>query len=179
MSNIDDTKTAYLAGLLDGEGHIGIMKRRANGQYRTMRYVLRVAIGMYCENTIDWCVQNFDAFKYSRKESYTTNGVKRKVSHDACWQGQKALTVLLQVQPYLITKQKHALIATNFQQYCVIQLKELNKANRKYFTKLSEEELSVRESFYLDLKKLNARQKPLLDLAADCPLQDFPDSSPN
>lgn len=165
MQDIDPTKIAYLAGLLDGEGHIGILKSRAYGPYKTTRYRLRVAIGMYCSSTIDWCVENFGGSKYERKASLTSNGVMRKVSYDACWQGQKALTLLLQVQPYLITKQKHAQIGIQFQQHCTSQP---SADTNGYFVRLSEAELETREHFYLQLKELNARQKKsLLDLAAD------------
>lgn len=51
---------SYLAGLVDGEGHVGIHSRGL-GRPGSKRFVIE--IGMTSENVIDWLVENFGGSK--------------------------------------------------------------------------------------------------------------------
>ena len=48
---------AYIAGIIDGEGYIGITKRIRRGKYR--EYTVRISIGQTDGATLDWIKDNF------------------------------------------------------------------------------------------------------------------------
>ena len=139
---------AYLAGIIDGEGHIGIMRKEPSGRFVSPHHTLRVEIGMYSDDVISWIQTKFDGNRYLKKPYITTNGVRRKVCHVICWQGQKALTLLKIVLPFLIEKKQQALISINYQKGCP----------KKGGKRLSKDEIFRRESAYLKIRKLNKKQ---------------------
>jgi len=112
MKNLSETDKAYLAGLVDGEGHIGISlssKGHFNG---------RVKINMTDKPTMEWCVETTGVgylelvkpqgdFKHRHKISY-----KWRLGRDLGGQ------LLLQLLPYLKTKRKQAESFLEFIEIC-------------------------------------------------------------
>lgn len=136
-------KNSYLAGILDGEGHISINRRRAYGAYKTPRYSLKVSIVMCSKLTINWINTNYGGYLYTKKQYLTDKGKLRKIPYEAGWASNQALELLLKIRPYLITKAEEADIAINYQRAC---------PPKAY--KLSTSELNRRERAYQAIRKL-------------------------
>ena len=145
---LNSNHIAYMAGLIDGEGHIGIMKRRPSGLFLNIHYTLRVAIGMYSDETISWVHTNFGGNRYLKKPYKTANGVRRLPCHEISWNGQKALVLLKLLAPFLITKKQHAIVSIAYQKACP----------RKGGKTLTKKELFRRETIYLKIRALNKKQ---------------------
>lgn len=100
-----DTERAWLAGLFDGEGHIGIDK--VNHDSGVESYNLRLSLSMTCEDTVarvhellpgNRCVQ-------------APRG-NRQPLHQ--WQARKAVDVkyaLDMIEPYVVTKVRQVFLA--------------------------------------------------------------------
>lgn len=134
---------AYLAGLLDGEGHIGILRRKAYGPYANPRYSLRVEIGICSEETISWVSDRFNSNTYKKKPYRTARSYVRKVCFVASWSSNEALKILELTLPLLKAKRREALIAIAFQK----------DSPKLYGRRLSDKELHRRESAFIALRE--------------------------
>ena len=135
--------TAYLAGVIDGEGHIAVFRRKATLPYTNSRYSLRVEIGMCSFETINWIQERFGGTIYKKKRTRTLDtGKLRKQSYAVSWSSQKACVLLQKVKPFLITKSREADIAIDYQLKC---------PSKTY--KLSNDELNRREKAYRLLRE--------------------------
>lgn len=107
----DKTKFAYVAGLIDGEGNISLI-RRTDARYKT-GYQVKLAIGI--SNTNEWLIQ---WLKVQLGGSISCKSDKRK-NRKAVWQWQltdrKASGFLELVLPYLQIKRPQAELALKFQ----------------------------------------------------------------
>jgi LAGLIDADG DNA endonuclease family protein len=93
-------RIAYFAGLIDGEGHIGIYKPKTeNGNYRK----IRIKVNMTSEETVMALKEFFGGFVLMRK---AVSGCKQQ------WEWRvdckKARGVLELIRPWLITKASKA-----------------------------------------------------------------------
>ncbi len=137
------TNIAYLAGLIDGEGHIAIFRRKPMPPYISSRYSLRLEICMCSLKTIQWIQEHFNGTIYKKRRTRTIDtGKLRKQSYAISWPGRKASDLLQKVKPFLITKSLEADIAIKYQLQC---------PPKTY--KLSEDELDRREKAYRLLRK--------------------------
>lgn len=105
------TDLAYVAGIIDGEGCIGIYKHKH-------RYYLQVAVHMTNEWLVNW-------LSFAFKGSISTYGYYRKRENcqkEWAWNltGKKALVFLELVYPYLKLKKPQAEIAIQFQKHKVL-----------------------------------------------------------
>ena len=134
---------AYLAGLIDGEGHIGIFRRKASFPYISPRYSLRTEICMCSLKTIKWIQKHFSGTIYKKIRTRTADtGKLRKQSYAVSWSGREACSLLQKVRPFLITKSHEADIAIEYQLKC---------PPKTY--KLSQDELNRREKSYRLLRE--------------------------
>lgn len=130
---------AYFAGLLDGEGYIGI-GARVSGEYRTRQLILQMRIGMTSESVISWLHTTFGGQVYQHE----------RPPHKTMWlwslTQQPAASLLRRVAPYLKVKNTHAWLA---QEYL---------AQRTSFTGKSVpiEEQALREGYMLAMRFANA-----------------------
>ena len=104
MSNIE---SAYMAGLVDGEGCISSYKTRGYGPY----YAVRIA--MTDEKTIRWVADIFDASVCKQKQ----HGLGRKPIYKVAILGANAHQLLKQIRPYMITKRNDPKIDIIMQKY--------------------------------------------------------------
>jgi hypothetical protein len=131
----------YMAGLFDGEGYVGIHKRK-NLKTNTTSYMLLIRIEMTYPKLLRWVQQTFGGFLHqvrprpNCKETYV-------------WglNAEKALNFLNLISAYSKLKQKHIKIATRFQ--ALIQphigiATSLANINRKH-------------GYYEAIKKINRR----------------------
>jgi len=108
MNKID---LAYLAGLIDGEGYIGIKKcKPVKGHRTTTSYHARIQVRMINEAAIKFLAEILGG-KYYREKRHCNNG--RPLF---CWQvsdalAQKSLKALL---PFLRVKKKQAILVLMF-----------------------------------------------------------------
>lgn len=102
-----DTEYAWAAGIVDGEGYIGI-----NGGGNTRKaFTLSVKLDMIHKPTLDRLAAIFGLGNVMPLNRYTKAG--RQVWR---WQvfGNNALTVLKLIQPYMLTKLEEVTVAFDF-----------------------------------------------------------------
>jgi len=162
MKNVD---IAYIAGLIDGEGYIGIKKSKAYKcqDRKTPGYHARIQIRMVDEQAIKFISETLGGWYYKEKPN-CTNG--RPLY---CYQAsdKRAETILSIVIPFLRVKKESA--------NTVLCLRKLQLKRMKYKTKitgyrtacpngvtiqiantcLSDEYVAMCETLYLRCKELN------------------------
>ena len=107
MNEID---LAYAAGIIDGEGYIGIIQLNRNKFNEMPRYQMRLTVSMATLAVPAWLHNTFGG------SFYIFNSPCRKKPLQA-WRvdSDKALAVLEIIYPYLKEKQQEAQIAIEFQ----------------------------------------------------------------
>jgi hypothetical protein len=149
---IKDTSLAYLAGIIDGEGSISLVRshaKRTRGRY--VYPLLRIA------NTdraiIDWIAERipFGARHYS-----SAMNERCKAVHHIGWASGDAIKLLSAVVPFLVAKQQQAEI--------VLRLWSLNECAKEeaggYFGNhhpLPDWLIAAREQAFADVQALNKR----------------------
>lgn len=153
---------SYLAGFIDGEGYIGIIKdeRRINRR-RIDSYTAVIKVANTDENIIRWLKDSFGGTIYKRM-------MKEKQNDAYCWtlEGKKLLPFLEKVSPYLKIKKRQSEVIKFFRKtyspnsYEYIQREAKNGG--KFISKtLKKEVLSKREELYKQLKAINKKGKSL------------------
>lgn len=145
-----ETEKAYLAGLLDGEGHIGITlanPRGNNGEWRTHTVIVTLA-NTHLE-TLKWavtiCPRGTLVVRRQPKQTIPIGNVR--------WSSAAAGEMLTTVQPYLRIKVAQAALALQF----VSEMRQ-----RAYHSKvLSQAEWEQREALRLAIRQIN-RPDPTL-----------------
>jgi hypothetical protein len=143
-----DTTVAYLAGLIDGEGYIGIKKARAKNSVSTL-YHERIQVRMVTEGSIKYLSRQLGGGYYCEKAS----AVKGRPLF--CWQASDALaaSILTQLLPYLIVKRASAKTVLNLR-----RSKNDPRARRRGSPArriMNSAVLAYRERLYLRCKALN------------------------
>ena len=110
MQEIDK---AWIAGIIDGEGSIFVMKQKRKDRERDINYILRVS------------VQSTDPFmttelqKHFPGAEFKVQGDKREECSDTMkWQlnGKRATVFLREILPYMRVKHQQAKLAIEFQE---------------------------------------------------------------
>ena len=123
---IKDTDIAYCAGLIDGEGYIGIKKTPAYTcqERQTPGYIARLQMRMVDEGAIRFMAETFGGWYYKEK----THLAKGRPLY--CYQAthRDAERILRIVLPYLRVKQEAA--------KTVLSLRDLQSDSAKHRTKI-------------------------------------------
>ena len=113
-----NTQIAWLAGFMDGEGHIGIrFDSKANNGRGTFSLQVRVS-NTDCK-TMEWvasltgCRLYYTQYHLDRRR-YTNND-KWKPVWTCVWLARRATDFLNMLLPYLVTKKERAELAIEFQ----------------------------------------------------------------
>jgi hypothetical protein len=104
-----ETRAAYAAGIIDGEGCIAIaLTKQSKG------FCLRLSIGQSEKGRVilKWFADNFNA---KLSNSYRNRANDRQTLFQCFWSGKAAAKFIRQIQPYLIFKSKQAALALCFQ----------------------------------------------------------------
>jgi len=139
---------SYLAGLMDGEGHISLLKNRKH--LKSDGFALTLNIGITNTNLplMKWLVSNFGGVYYTRYSSDNSNP-RWSDRYDWFPKGRKNKEeLLLGVLPYLIIKREQAEIALEFlrldysknpeqRQVFVQRLNDLNRRGKSPTTNTS------------------------------------------
>lgn len=138
-----DIETAYIAGIIDGEGCISIFQRKDGSVY------IRVHIVNACLPLIEWI--SF-MFGYNGGHVNPTAAVlKRRAYYRVSVYGTRAYEVISLVKPFLRVKTKQAETAIGYWEWRV------GLGRRGWSATLSLEEKTKRDSYLIMIKQLNRR----------------------
>lgn len=139
---------AYLAGLIDGEGHIGISRVRtsksAKGCKRGMAYRLTLSIRMTDKRGPAFALESTGKGSLLLLKPSTARPNRRPVWNWAAW-SREAASVLREVLPFLRVKSEVVQVALEFQE----AMRWVGRAG------LSDAEWALREALYTRVKELN------------------------
>jgi hypothetical protein len=128
----------YLAGIIDGEGSIGISPNGASYIIKLQVYNNSLVLIKWVQKTFGGTIYTTEPKKKAHARSYTVR-----------WLGTAAVPLLRKVKSFLKIKRKQAYLAI---QTCVLQSRRRNK-NRKFSTKTREFLVEANE----EMHKLNRR----------------------
>ena len=136
---------AWLAGIIDGEGSIFVMRQKRKDRERDTNYILRMS------------VQSTDPFMSPECKRIAGEGEAISVQRDARgysntlkWQvnGRKAIKVLKELLPYMRVKKEQAITAIHFQE-----------TTKKHWRHMTDIDYQHQQELYMKLKqqKLNLK----------------------
>lgn len=150
MAVMSKLQAAYLAGLIDGEGYIGILKNKHGEKSvwsSTREYfftpVLKVA--MTDRELIEWLYKSFGG-------TFETRKAKGNAKESYCWSMRKSQVqdFLKLLYPFLQVKKRDADIIFRFM-----------KTNNGAGHPISEENHLIRIKLYEEIRKLHSRGAPV------------------
>ena len=98
------TALAYMAGLIDGEGTICIVKRNDSGS----RYVARLAVVNCDKRIVEWIEAHFGPYIYTVRRSDPRRRADHRELHVYEAKAEHAENILRAVLPYLVVKREQA-----------------------------------------------------------------------
>ena len=125
----DEITSVYMAGFFDGEGCIGLSRRKRSEGWT--EYTVRLSIGQNDGAIMDWLKDNFGGMLFN---------VKRDGSYMWVATNKVAYTILKRITPYLKYKKPQAEIALRFFE------------EREEGRTITDKERARREEIYLSLK---------------------------
>lgn len=136
---------AYFAGLIDGEGHIGLARQRRTDRDGRIRFIPRIMVKMLSKEANERVlVEMREIFGGSLylQQPYEFEGRKTHKKQVA-WEIRNVLAVdvLKRIQPYLRIKRKHADLIINL--------------NFRARFRITEKESKDRENVYWQIRCLN------------------------
>lgn len=138
---VREVDVAWAAGIVDGEGHIGVYKSKIHRSHQTVKYGLRLKVAMTHLETLTKLHAVLGVGSLHP-------GVVRKSTYRKVWvldlcsrQAEMAIRLLL---PYLVTKREEAKVGLEFQ----------TTFTRTGGRKLTTETVSMRDDFYWKLREL-------------------------
>ena len=137
-----ETDLAYTAGIIDGEGYIGI-KRHKKPEYN-WNYNVRLQVTNTDKTLMDWLLIKWGGHIYSRL------GRTERHAPQYIWtlNCQDSVDMLQQLLPYLVIKQKQAQLAIGFQN-------NKNHHRRFYgYAPRTESEMAIEEAEYILMHEL-------------------------
>lgn len=137
--------TAYMAGILDGEGYVGITQV---GTKENPQTVSRVRIAMTDKNVIEWVHANWPSSGIKIDFRSRKSLAHYKDQHWVQWTGQRAADFLQELLPFLKVKRDQALL--------VIELAN-RKSLRKPYSKKDSSEVEADLAAFIKIKELNQR----------------------
>lgn len=145
-------KLAYLAGLFDGEGCIGLYNTRTKKDSRNVNYQLIMRVTQKSPLAVELFMELFGGQIYAYKDVGPN-----KPGPYFSWRvtDKKAVAALVQLQPYLREKLEQCKTALAFQEL------RYKQRCRKVGTRLSDAELAERESYVVKLKQQKHVDWPL------------------
>lgn len=141
----------YLAGIIDGEGTIGIKKHLPRGKNRTMCYFLYLEVGMTNKEVLSLFQEIFGGSLNKDRSSGRNKTMWR-------WNATGKIhiaAIINTLMPYLRVKKSEAMLALNCCETWALQEKP-----GQYFQRTSEDELLRREDAYQKMRKLKHGEHP-------------------
>lgn len=135
-------RAAYAAGIVDGEGWIGI-KCHERDDLRTRAHKVYVTVANTDEKMVDFLGGNFGG-----SSDYKVRGGNRKPIYTWKTSSRNAVDFLIHILPYLITKREQALTAIRMQS---------TVSQSKHAHGIDDDTLSVRDECMAKMHVLNRR----------------------
>jgi hypothetical protein len=149
LNNLTETEKAYLAGLIDGEGCITIIKSKPARKAKNPSYSLQVFINITDERVIRYCKEvtgvGSISFLLVTKRKPTWKNI-----WTWCLRKQDTYDFLVQILPYLIIKKRQAELAVEYAEGDVSGINSV-----------TEEVLLRRDHYYQIIKDLKHRDGSL------------------
>ena len=105
-----EAERAYAAGFMDGEGSIMILNnygvRRKDGTHKLFPHVV-LSVANTDKSSIDWMTERWPASRHQ----FIPQTDKHKKKYIATWTAYRAETLIWAMLPYLVIKQRQAMIA--------------------------------------------------------------------
>ncbi len=140
------TAYAYAAGIIDGEGTIGIWKEARSRNSSGYRFRIALEVSNTKEQLIDWFAEQFGGFKAKSN--------KGNDKHQPLWKWRCTTSeipfVLAKIEPYLLIKQNQLQLAKRF---VAVQV----QFNQRSGKRQGGEALQLFEELWLESKGLNHR----------------------
>ena len=153
--DLEDWQKGYLAGLVDGEYHVGIQKMTGRNR-ATPAYVIRLELSMTTKSVVDFVnslLPNSKVVKQLAK-GRRLPAYRLRMIH------QEAIEFLRMVHPYLQGKQKQVALC--------LELEELRKelspsrkhTGKAHFQRMPDEYIKRAEEIYIEFRKGQLNKKP-------------------
>lgn len=139
--NLSETEKAWLAGLIDGEGHVNYMRTARKGQ----SYTPVVQVGM-CQPSAVYQMARLTGSKVHVQGPY---GKVRRVIYVCSLAGNNAIELLEAVRPYLTVKAVEAWLVLEARAQCPPLRPGWEAGTRRGLT---EEMVALRQGYSLALK---------------------------
>jgi len=139
-------RLAYWAGFIDGEGSIFIKKEKPRRKAKRITPIYELTLKI--DNTNKEVIDKFwETFGVGCKTFRQRNGPNGKPLYGTVVKQDKALAILEKIEPYVIVKREHIKLAKEF----------IRQKQEFHGKKITDEEITKRESFYQRMKELNKR----------------------
>lgn len=102
-----EVETAYITGIVDGEGSIAV-HTRGDGKNRRLIVVQMISVVNTNREIIEWLAVMFGNQKGERFRQLGGQPQNRKPQYETRSYGKKAYLIVLRLQPYLRIKRKQA-----------------------------------------------------------------------
>lgn len=141
MPELGPISAAYLAGLIDGEGCIGIYNKKPAGTRKSPYHQLQVGVAMREPEGIGYMAE----FKKGYHSWKGCRAMSTGMIHEVKLYGRKAAAFLKEILPYLKVKRRQAQMAIEFYEVCKFNQRGLNHP-------ITEQELARRNYYEMLLK---------------------------
>ncbi|TET41440.1 MAG: hypothetical protein E3J60_04615 [Dehalococcoidia bacterium] len=146
MPSLSDVDKAYLAGLIDGEGCIGIYSKKPTGTRTVPYHQLMMSVSMMDEGPVEFMACLTASYHSLKMHRLTRTGT----CYDVRLYGKRAANFLKQILPYMKGKRDQAEMAIRFYDEC-------------YFSNTNvrpdDEEIARRQWFEWQLKEMKHGQQ--------------------
>ena len=147
---MDSHDAAYLAGIIDGEGSIGIYVARGGKGYGS--HVLQVTIRM---NEPAYVIHLISELLGVKTIPHPARG-NSKPSRSVIVRAEKARLFLLEIHDYLLVKYDHATLGIAFQEAKTNWVRNNRKGWGVGRARMTEEEWNLRERYRIQMYLLNS-----------------------
>lgn len=151
MPSVSETEKAYIAGLLDGEGCISVIRADQTKRSRHKSPSYRLVVSIYNTNKVmmDWLEQRVNGCRYHNRQK----SERHKICHIINIESQSAERFLIEMQPYIIAKSKQLQLGLE-----LLRLVDTWRRERGHVFPpiiLPQEEIEKREAIYQRMRELN------------------------
>lgn len=149
----DPVVAAYAAGLIDGEGYIGVSVARAGGPRKTDSFRIVVKIAMCERGAIEFVARHYGGSRIALRP-------RKNPRHRPTWEwtirGMDAARLLSAAEPYMHVKQRQARLAIEICER-VKSVRYMPSTGGRRIAETPPEEVAVRRALSTEIKRLNAR----------------------
>lgn len=153
MSIMSKLTAAYMAGIVDGDGYLGIQKTHRDTFKDGIKYEVCIKIGMNNKEFIEWLKESFGGNIHERR--FEDN---RKTFYSWTIRGCKAIKPIIEkIYPYLKVKRKQGETLKKFLKTFYLDNYEMsaNEGRGGVHREIKEHVRKEREMLYQDMRKLN------------------------